>query len=321
MIFNILLDVAKVIHIFDAYKYHLNQHLITMSNQLEIRHIKYFLAVAEDLHFRKAADKLFISQPGLSRQIKQMEEDLGMQLFQRHNRKVELTSTGAYLKNEFNRILRELDGVLTHAHLLEKGFQGQLKLGYIGSAMQTIIPDFLIETRQKFPNVRFDLKEMDNQRQIKSIMDQEIDLGFVRMDRVPRGLEMRPMFEDTFSLVLPKDHPIDQKNFADISQLKDDPFILFDASYSTSYYEKVMQIFDQAGFVPIISHRTVQANTIYRLIEKKFGVAIVPTSLKHGYDLDIKFIELDALTHRTTLRVIWNKNNTNPILKNALMNI
>jgi len=289
-----------------------------MGNQLEIRHIKYFLAVAEELHFRKAADKLFISQPGLSRQIKQMEEDLGMKLFQRHNRKVELTSTGEYLKHEFSRVLRELDGVLTHAQLLEKGFQGQLKLGYIGSAMQTVIPDFLLDTRQKFPKVRFDLREMDNQRQINSIINQEIDLGFVRIDRVPRGLEMRPMFEDTFSLVLPKDHPIDKKNFKDISQLKDDPFILFDASYSTSYYEKVMQIFDQAGFVPIISHKTVQANTIYRLIEKKFGVAIVPTSLKKGYAMDIKFIELDSLTQRTTLQVIWNKNNTNPILKNAL---
>ena len=93
---------------------------------------------------------------------------------------------------------------------------------------------------------------------------------------------------------------------------------MFDASYSTSYYEKVMQIFDQAGFVPIISHKTVQANTIYRLIEKKFGVAIVPTSLKNGYDLDIKFIELDSIEHRTTLQVIWSKKNTNPILRNAL---
>lgn len=289
-----------------------------MSNQLEMRHIKYFLAVAEDLHFRKAAEKLFISQPGLSRQIKQMEVDLGVKLFLRHNRKVELTSTGKYLKQEFSKVLQEIDGILAHAQLMEKGYQGQLKLGYIGSAMQTIIPDFLIRTRQQLPQVRFDLKEMDNQSQIKAIKNQEIDLGFIRMDRVPRDLEMRPLFEDTFSVVLPGDHHLNTSNFKNISQLKDEPFILFDASYSTSYYEKVMQIFDQAGFVPIISHKTVQANTIYRLIEKKFGVAIVPTSLKNGYDLDIKFIELDKLDHRTTLQVIWNKKNSNPILQNAL---
>ena len=289
-----------------------------MSNQLEMRHIRYFLAVAEDLHFRNAAEKLYISQPGLSRQIKRMEVDLGVKLFLRHNRKVELTSTGKYLKEEFSRLKRELDGVLSHAQLLEKGFQGQLKLGYIGSAMQAVIPDFLLKTRMEFPKVRFDLKEMDNQSQLKAIENQEIDLGFVRLDRVPRDFEMRPMFEDTFSLVLPKDHHINKNNFNDISQLKNDSFIMFDASYSTSYYEKVMQIFDQAGFVPIISHKTVQANTIYRLIEKKFGVAIVPTSLKNGYDLDIKFIELDSIEHRTTLQAIWSKKNTSPILKNAL---
>lgn len=289
-----------------------------MSNQLEMRHIRYFLAVAEELHFRNAAEKLYISQPGLSRQIKRMESDLGVKLFLRHNRKVELTSTGKYLKEEFSRLKRELDGVLSHAQLLEKGFQGQLKLGYIGSAMQAVIPDFLLKTRMEFPKVRFDLKEMDNQSQLKAIENQEIDLGFVRLDRVPRDFEMRPMFEDTFSLVLPKDHHINKNNFKDISQLKNDSFIMFDASYSTSYYEKVMQIFDQAGFVPIISHKTVQANTIYRLIEKKFGVAIVPTSLKNGYDLDIKFIELDSIEHRTTLQAIWSKKNTSPILKNAL---
>lgn len=289
-----------------------------MSNQLEMRHITYFLAVAEDLHFRKAAEKLYISQPGLSRQIKQMENDLGVQLFIRHNRKVELTAPGQYLKTELSKLVREMDGILSHARLLEKGFQGQLNLGYIGSAMQTIIPDFLIKTRKQLPEVRFDLKEMDNQSQIKAIHNQEIDLGFVRMDRVPRDIEMKPIFEDTFSLVLPSDHSVNSNNFKSLSQLKDDPFILFDASYSTSYYEKVMQIFDQAGFVPIISHKTVQANTIYRLIEKKFGVAIVPTSLKYGYDLDIKFIELDSLKHRTTLQVIWSKKNSNPILKNAL---
>ncbi|MDF1699186.1 MAG: LysR family transcriptional regulator [Saprospiraceae bacterium] len=289
-----------------------------MSNQLELRHIRYFLAVADELHFRKAADKLYISQPGLSRQIKQMEEDLQLKLFERHNRKVKLTASGSFLKNEFIHILKSIEGALSHAHLLEKGYQGQLTLGYIGSAMQTVIPDFLLNIRKAFPGIRFDLKEMDNKSQIDGISNQEIDLGFIRMDRVPRDLEMRPVFEDTFSLVLPKDHPIDRNNYQNLTQLKDEPFILFDASYSTSYYEKVMHIFDQAGFVPIISHKTVQANTIYRLIEKKFGVAIVPTSLQNGYDLNIKFIELDTLPFRTTLQAIWSKKNKNPLLENTL---
>ena len=289
-----------------------------MSNQLELRHLRYFLAVADDLHFRKAAEKLFISQPGLSRQIKQMENDLGLILFERHNRKVKLTPSGEYLQKEIRTIFKNLDAVLTHAQLLEKGFEGRLKLSYIGSAMQNIIPEFLLAIKKDFPNIRYDLTEMDNQKQIEAILNQDIDIGFVRMDRVPRDIEIRPVFEDTFSLVLPKNHKINKRNFIDLAQLKEESFILFDASYSKSYFEKVMQIFDDSGFNPIVSHNTVKANTIYTLIENNFGVAIVPTSLKKGYDKKIKFIELTNIHHRTTLQMIWNKNNTNPILKNAL---
>jgi len=289
-----------------------------MSNQLELRHIKYFLAVAEDLHFRKAAERLYISQPGLSRQIKKMEDELGIQLFERHNRKVTLTQAGTYLRDEYQTIIKSLIKVQNHAQLLHKGQEGDLKIGYIGSAMHKIIPEFLLNIKKQFPNIHVNLQEMDNLVQTASILDQDIDIGFVRMDRVPRGVEIRPIYEETFSLVIPKNHLINKNNFKDLSQLKDEPFIMFDASYSPSYYEKVMQIFDEAGFSPIISHKSVKANTIYRLIENNFGAAIVPTSLQEGYDLGIQFIELTEIEHRTTLQVVWNKANTNPILKNIM---
>jgi DNA-binding transcriptional LysR family regulator len=289
-----------------------------MSNQLELRHIKYFLAVAEELHFRKAADRLFISQPGLSRQIKQMESELGIQLFERHNRKVSLTQAGEYLKEEYQSIIKSLDKAQNHAQLLHKGKEGELKIGYIGSAMHKIIPKFLLAIKNVYPNIHVNLQEMDNQVQTGGVINQDIDIGFVRMDRVPRGVEIRPIFEETFSLVLPKNHRIDENNFKNLSQLKDEPFIMFDSSYSPSYYEKVMQIFDEAGFSPIISHKSVKANTIYRLIENNLGAAIVPTSLQEGYDLNIKFIELNNIEHRTTLQLVWNKANPNPVLANVL---
>jgi len=289
-----------------------------MSNQLEFRHYKYFLAVAEDLHFRKAAERLFISQPGLSRQIKQMEDDLGIKLFKRHNRKVELTEAGLYLQQELKNNFRRLDDLLHHAKLLNSGINGNLNLGFVGSAMQKAIPDLLLKFRNSHPNVTFSLNEMDNNKQVKALLDQEIDLGFVRIERVPKGLDMKPLFEDTFSLVLPKDHPINETNFKSLLQLKDEPFILFDPTYSESYYEKVMQIFDDAGFSPQVSHSTVNAISIYRLVENNFGISIVPTILKEGFNLNVKFIELKKIKQRTTLKIIWNNENTNPILKNFL---
>ena len=289
-----------------------------MSYQTEFRHFKYFLALAEDLHFRKASERLFISQPGLSRQIKQMEEALGINLFERHNRKVKLTKAGEYMQRELINNFKRLDDIISHAKLLNDGMDGNLKLGYVGSAMQRVIPDLLLKFGEQHPNVLFDINEMDNNKQIKALLKQEIDVGFVRMERVPRGLNIIPLFEDTFSLVLPADHKIDTSNFESLAQFKDEPFILFDSSYSQSYYEKVMQIFDDAGFSPIISHNTVNASSIFRLIESNFGVSLVPTSLKLGYDMKIKFVELDKIPQRTTLKLVWNNVNTNPLLENFL---
>lgn len=289
-----------------------------MRYQLEFRHLRYFLAVAEDLHFRKAADRLFISQPGLSRQIKELEEHLGIRLFERTNRKVTLTKAGLYLKKELSVNFKKLDEIVNHSKLLHEGIDGNLKFGYVGSAIQKLIPDLLLKFRNTHPNVLINLSELDNKKQIDALLNHEIDIGFVRMERVPKGLEILPTMQDTFSLVLPKNHRINKSNFKNLSQLKEEHFILFDSSYSESYYEKVMQIFDDSGFSPIVSHTTVNASSIYRLVENDFGVSIVPTSLKLGYDMNIKFIELKNITQRTTLKIVWNKENFNPLLKHFL---
>jgi DNA-binding transcriptional LysR family regulator len=192
-----------------------------------------------------------------------------------------------------------------------------LKFGYVGSAMQKIIPNLLIQFRKEHPDVVFNLKEMDNQKQIDSLLNHDIDMGFVRLERVPRGLETMPVLIETFCLVLPKNHSITAKNFKNLSQFKDEPFILFDPKYSASYHEKVMQIFDDSGFSPIISHNTIHASSIYKLVENNFGVSIVPKSLISNQE-GIQFIELDMISQRTTLSAIWNSNNKNPILHKTI---
>ena len=292
--------------------------MITENYQLELRQFRYFLAVADHLHFRKAAEQLYISQPGLSKQIRKLEEVLGVALFKRHNRKVELTRAGLYLQTELRLLLQNMDSVIMHTRLMEDGKEGNLRFGYVGSAMQEAIPKILLEIRKTYPKILFDLKELDNQIQIESLFKQEIDIGFVRMERVPRGLVMEPILEDTFSLVLPTEHPINQDTFQGLEQFQEEKFILFKPSYSNSYYEKIMQLFDESGFMPNISHNTVHASTIYRLVENNFGVSIVPTSLQIGYDMAVKFIELRNSKQRTTLNMVWNASNRNPILKNVL---
>ena len=162
---------------------------------------------------------------------------------------------------------------------------------------------------------------MDNKKQIDNLLSNDIDIGFVRLDRVPRGLAIKPILEEYFCLVLPKNHPVNENNFKGLYQLKNESFILFDPSYSSSYYEKVMQIFDDSDFTPIVTHNTIHAASIYKLVENNFGLSIIPKSLQHGYDMNVKFIELKNIPQRTTLSVVWDKNNKNPVLKSLLNNI
>ena len=292
-----------------------------MGYQIELRHLTYFLAVAEELHFRRAADRLFISQPGLSRQIKQMENELGITLFERTNKKVILTKAGKYLKDEVTILLKNLNENLNHAQLIHEGMEGQISFGYVGSAMQNVIPQLLLKIKEDHPKVHYSLREMENPDQIDALIQKEIDLAFVRLDKVPKGLEIRPVFEDTFSLVLPKNHPINKDNFRNLKDVKEEAFILFDQSYSPAYYEQVMQIFKYSGFHPIISHHTVHASTIFRLVENNLGISIVPSSLGLGYDMDVKLIELDRIKQKTVLSAAWNTSNRNPILEKILSKI
>lgn len=286
--------------------------MIQSDYQFELRHLRYFLILSEELHFKKAAERLYISQPALSRQIQQFEKNIGVRLFNRNNRNVELSHAGNYLNRELVPILNKLENTLMHTRMVQQGEQGIIRIGYVGSAMQNVIPEMLIQFSQKHPGIRFILEEMDNQTQLEMLTKQQLDVGFVRMEEVGPHLLAKPVFEENFSLVLPANHPIDEYNFKGLSILSQEPFILFEKSYSPAYYGKIMSLFDDAGFVPQISHSTVHANTIFRLVENGFGLAIVPSSLKLGYRLNVKFIELTDLPQRAVLYMCRNKDNSNP---------
>ena len=289
-----------------------------MGYQLEIRKLEYFIAVADTLHFKKASELLFISQPGLSKQIARLEDELGVSLFERNNRNVKLTEAGQYLRKEIGNSLNNIKEIFDHAKLIQEGRAGKIRIGYVGSAMIKIIPDLMMKFRKLHPSISFSLKELDNDTQVQSLLAQETDIGFVRMDKVPEGLSIRPIFQDTFSLVLPKNHKINQDNYKSLQQVKNESFILFNREYSPNYYNKIISLFDEAGFEPIISHTTVQAYSIFKLVEKGFGNAIVPTSLGDGYNLNIKFIEMKNVSQRAVLSVVWNSKNSNPVRKGIL---
>lgn len=289
-----------------------------MGYQLELRHFKYFLAVAEELHYRKASEKLFISQPGLSRQIKQMEEILDTQLFIRNKKKVRLTPAGDYLKDEIQLLLNHLDRTQKQLKLIDNGVLGEIRIGFLGSAMQNVVPELLLKLKESHSGIKTSLEELNNHAQVDAIQKDKLDLGFVRVARVPQDVSIQPVYTDTFSIVLPKDHPINERQFKSIKQLSEEDFILFSQDYSPLYFATVMSICEDAGFIPKVSHKSVHAQTIFKLVENHLGVAIVPTSLQHGFQMDVKFIELKKIKQKAILSVIWKKDNRNPVLHRCM---
>lgn len=283
-----------------------------MNYQIELRHLYYFKVLAEELHFRKAAERLFIAQPGLSRQIKQMEEIYKTSLFERTKRSVELTEAGRFLLQETNLLFSHLDNIQTQLEKIAEGKVTSLKLGFIGSAVQTILPQLLASLKKKQPLIDITLNELSNETQLEMLARNELDFGFVRLDSTPPHIASMPILTEHFALVIPKNHPLKAMPNPQLTDFKDEPFILFSKAYSVSYYDLVMSIFRDHDFIPNVTLRTVNALSIFNLVSQGLGVAIVPSSLKNGYSTDVDFIELEDIRQRTTLSMVWNRDNRNP---------
>lgn len=289
-----------------------------MSYQIELRHLKYFQVLAEELKFRKAADRLFISQPGLSRQIKQMEEIFNAPLFDRNKKKVTLTEAGVYLKAEVDFLFSHIENIKKQISNINEGKQGELRIGFLGSAAQKIVPEVIFKLNKDFPEISTNLDEMPNKLQIELLEKDMLDIGFVRMQQFNPGTSKHMIHQDTFSLVLPKSHPMKKASSEAVKKLGDEPFIFFSSDDSPFYYDLMMSICEDHGFKPKTYHKSVNALTIFKLVEEGLGIAIVPTGLQYGYQENVKFVELTHIPQRTELYMIWKESNRNPALKNVI---
>ena len=285
---------------------------------MELRHLTYFKAVAEELNFRKAADRLFISQPGLSRQIKQLEEELQAPLFDRNKKQVKLTAAGTYLKEEVDFVLNHLKITGQQVREIAEGREGELRIGFLGSAANQVLPDLLSQLNRLHPAITTSLEELSNQEQIGRIQKDKLDLGFVRVASLPEGLQRKVVHRDTFSVVVPQNHPLQPADFHSLGQFANASFILFSSDYSKQYYEQILGLCSAAGFYPQIKHKSVHALTIFRLVAIGMGVAIVPSSLLIGYDVPVRGMVIPDNASFTELNLIWKASNRNPVLGKVL---
>jgi len=274
--------------------------------------------LAAELHFRKAAEKLYISQSALSKQIMQLEGLLSCKLFSREKKKIQLTPSGIYLRDQLIGIYAGMDKMLENLDYIKDGHVGKVNIGFVGSAMQHVIPTLLVNAKKQAPNIKFSLDELSISEQVSKLENGSLDIGFVRLSRIREPFELRTIFEDSFSLVVPEDYPIQRISKKSIALLNQENFILFEQSYSPTYYEKIMSMCDELGIVPQVSHTSVHAGTIFRLVENNMGISIVPSSLADGFDMKIKMIPLKNLRQRAVLSIAWNTENMNPCLESIL---
>ena len=278
---------------------------------MELRQLRYFQILGRELHFANAAEKLFITQPALTKQIQQLENEMAVKLLERTKRSVQLTKAGEYFLNETDYLLNHLDRSVEGAQRRARGELDEIRIGFVGSAMQHVIPELLVKLNHKAPQLHAALDELNNKSQIQALQKDKLDIGFVRLESVPQGLEKQMVYEDSFSLVVSAKHPVLETGFESLKQFKNDPFILFSNDYSQEYFDNIMGIFNDHQFRPKVSYRSVQSNSIFRLVEKQLGVAIVPSALANGVDLDLEFISLAHLRQRTRLYAVWNPLNKN----------
>lgn len=246
---------------------------------MELRHFRYFVAVAEALHFGRAARQLGISQPPLSQQIQALEAQLGVRLFNRTNRRVELSQAGRLFLDEARQVLAQADKAADVARRAQAGELGELKVGFTSSApFSSTIPQAIHQFRRAFPDVQLTLLEMSSHEVVDRVAAGQVDVGLTRPVPLPDTVEMVELFREPLMAVLSAGHPLAQGSEAGLRlcALADEPFVFFPRNYGSSVYAQLLQLARNAGFSPRFSQDASEAMTIIGLVSAGLGVSVLP---------------------------------------------
>jgi DNA-binding transcriptional LysR family regulator len=246
---------------------------------MELRHMKYFIAVAEELHFGRAAERLHMAQPPLSQQIKKLEEELGVLLFARTKRKVELTAAGQLFLEEARLTLLQAERAKRIAVEADQGIRGRIRVGFVTSACYSILPVLVRRFRQANPLIDLELVEMTPSRQLEAMEEGQIDVGLLRPPVANTCFQLETLLEEPLVAALPSNHrKSDQKAIA-LKSLSEDAFVLFPRRHGPGIYDVIMQACHESGFSPNISYAPNEMQTILAYVAAGLGVSLVPQSL------------------------------------------
>lgn len=272
---------------------------------MDTRQIKNFLVLCDTLNFRKAAEQINIVQPALSRQIQLLENEVGALLFNRSKRTVSLTEAGSFFKKEAARILQDLDKTKLRTALLHNGEAGEIKLTHSSSAMNTVVPAFLVKVKHKWPHIKTIVQEASNFQQIEMLLARKTDMSIAPNIVLPPGVNSKILYKENFVLIMPNKHPLSKKRLTDLSVLKNETFILPQLSTGTGYVEAILQICQGFGFKPTVAHESAHAAGVLRLVEAGLGISIEPISSVRGTNMNVKLVELKNIPQKAVMTLFW----------------
>jgi len=283
----------------------------------DIRHLRHFIAVAEEKHFGLAAQRLNMTQPPLSLSIKKLEAELGVLLFNRNTKKVVLTPAGEVFLTGAYETLEKMQALTNDTIRAAQGALGRLKLGFVGSAVYEALPETVRQFRNLFPDVELDLKELATVEQIEALSKNEIDVGLLRPPITGGALYHQIDFSsEEMVAVLPKNHPLAQEDKINLSDLKEDGFILFPHNISPNLHALVLLACREAGFTPTIAQTAPQIQTQISLVSAGLGVALVPKCASRISYPEIAFKQLSDPTRNigTQMSIVYRKEEKNVIV-------
>jgi DNA-binding transcriptional LysR family regulator len=243
---------------------------------MELRQLRYFVAVAEELHFRRAAQRLHMSQPPLSHQIRQLEEEMGCQLLARSRRRVELTAAGSAFLRDARTILGELDAAVATARRIESGQTGRLRINFVGSALLSIVPHAVQRFRASRPGVEVELRERPTVEQIRMVHQGSVDLGLVRLPvEVPNDLRVRQVLREDTVAALPANHALARAEHVPLQVLAGEPLVLFPRGQAPGFHDLLVR---SLGGAHVVQYAP-ETQTIIGLVAAGIGVSLVPESV------------------------------------------
>jgi DNA-binding transcriptional LysR family regulator len=285
---------------------------------MELRGLRYFLAVAQELHFGRAAARLNISQPPLTEHIKRLEAELGVLLFARTKRTVRITAAGEALQQEARRLLEDVEDLYQVVRRAEEGMTGILRAGFMSSATFAGVEGIAGHLKSLLPGVSITWHGMPTSEQIHALRSQQIDLGFVHLPADTRRLQVRGIARDELVVGLNSAHRLANQRFIALEDLRDDDFVLSPRSSAPGLHDLILATCVDAGFSPVIRHRARDLLSIISMISVGAGVSLVPAWLTATHFPNTRFQRLKGKAPLIELGIAWNADNASPVLHETL---